>query len=497
MRVIAYGITLITLVICLAHLVQPHALFGIVEYDDGVYVAASVSFLNGKVPYRDFAFGHPPGVILLLAPIAFLTQTSGTRATLATARLLTVLVAAANVFLVTRLVRHRGTAALVVSGLFLAFFPASVFATTTVMLEPYAVLFCLLACSFMFAGDEIAGRERLVAAGIAFGLAGTIKVWALLPAVVAAACCAPHFRRRMGPLILGMTTGFVLPSIVFFSVAPSAFIRDVVTVQLTREASPGAFSVGERLVYLTGIPSFPSIPLAAAAAGVYAVVVAVGLIVKPRPTRLDWFALGSTATTACALLAAPDFGFHYAYFFAAFLALLLGLCCGRLMAAAASSKPLWLKGFHAQPRTVRAALAVLASALIVAAGIRSATWHPAAYDPPQALAATVPKGACLITDQPALAIAADRFVSSSGRCPTVVDPFFTWLVSDPANPPSPTASPPRELVERWGVWVTAADYVVVSSDPFRIPWPTLRARFGGQWQHSSSDGITIYRTGHE
>lgn len=37
---------------------------GAVDYDEGVYVAAALTVLEGRFPWRDFAFLHPPGVIL-------------------------------------------------------------------------------------------------------------------------------------------------------------------------------------------------------------------------------------------------------------------------------------------------------------------------------------------------------------------------------------------------------------------------------------------------
>ena len=492
---LAYGAALLAFIICVYHLLQPHALFGVVEYDDGVYVGAVVSFVDGKLPYRDFAFGHPPGIVLLLAPLAFLLQGSGTRTTFAAARLQTTFVAAANVFLLARLVRHRGPVAVLVSGVFLAVFPAAVFANTTVMLEPYAVLLCLLAASLLFCGDEVANRTRLAAAGVAFGCAGAVKVWALLPAAVAVACCLLELRKRVAPLVAGMAAGFGLLSIAFFSLAPSAFVRDVITVQLTRSPSPGALSVGERLVYLTGLPSYPSVGLAAAIAGVYAAIVVVAFAVGPRPSTLDWFALGAAVTAAAALLAAPDFGFHYAYFFAAFLALLLGLSCGRLTTEAVRAK--WFAHVKARvpSRSARGLLVAIVSALTLTAAARTLTWHVSAYDPRAELEGVIPENACVITDQPAITLAADRFVGGGSHCPAVADPFLTWLVDDASSPPSARAKPSQRLVDLWSGWIASADYAVISADPFRIPWSALSTRFERRWHLVANDGLTVYRIG--
>ena len=48
----------------------PHNLFGVLEYDDGVYYAAARLLLDGYLPYSDFSIVHPPGVSLVLLPAA-------------------------------------------------------------------------------------------------------------------------------------------------------------------------------------------------------------------------------------------------------------------------------------------------------------------------------------------------------------------------------------------------------------------------------------------
>jgi alpha-1,2-mannosyltransferase len=483
------GLAALALGIAVARLAQPHALLGIVEYDDGVYAGAALRLVHGTFPYRDFAFGHPPGILLLLLPLALI----GGRTFWASGRIATAVVAAANVFLLVRLVRHRGPVAVLVAGLFLTFFPAAVFATRTLMLEPYLVLFTLLGATAMFTGDELAGRKRLLVAGVAFGFAGAVKIWAFAPAAVAIACCGPAFRRHLLPLVTGMAAGFAVPSFPFFVLAPQSFIRDVVTVQFERNPAPGALSLGERLVYLTGIPSVPSTALAAALAIAYAAVVSLAFSARPRPTRLEWFALGTVFVSFTALLVAPDFGFHYAYFSAAYLALLLSLAAGRLLARAqARAAALGRRGLLGPPSLRTAAVALVAIAIVVGLA-RSLTWRDSFPDPAMSIARLVPAGACVVTDEPALSVGADRFVATSRKCPLIVDPFFLWIATDPAKPP-PSELPPSRLVREWQAAFSAADYVVLSSDPFRIPLtPELTSRLRADFDVVASDGVTVYR----
>ena len=475
----------------LGRLLRPNALFGIVEYDDGVYVGAAVRLVHGVMPYRDFVFGHPPGILVLLAPIAFAATFLGTRAAMGMGRVETALVGVANIFLLARLVRHRGLLPVCIAGGFLALFPAGVFAVNTVMLEPYLVLFCLLGATAMFAGDEPAGRRRICFAGLSFGFAGAVKIWAVLPAAVAMACCLPRVRRDLVPLVAGFTVGSAILTLPFFFVAPDGYVRQVFEVQLSRSPSPGlGRPVGDRLVYMTGLPSFPSVTVAIVVAAAVVVLTAAAFVVRPRPTRLDWFAAGTASTTAAALLLAPDFGFHYAYFSAVFLALLLATASGRI--AGAVSVKLKLRGRPARR------LAPVVGGLIVAGvavtAVRNVAWNPHAYDPGPGIAARIPAGACVVTDAPALAIVADRFVPARAGCPANVDPFFTWLVADPKHPPPQTSATPPVLVRTWQDWLAAANYLVLSPDPFRIPWtPTLRTWVDGNFELVSSADVVVYR----
>ena len=45
-------------------------LSGVISYDDGVYYAGAVGVVHGQLPYRDFLFLHPPGILVALAPVA-------------------------------------------------------------------------------------------------------------------------------------------------------------------------------------------------------------------------------------------------------------------------------------------------------------------------------------------------------------------------------------------------------------------------------------------
>ena len=66
-------------------ILRPGHLFGIVQYDDAVYVGAAIRIANGALPYRNFVFDQPPGVPLLLAPLGLLSHVIGSRQTMGAA----------------------------------------------------------------------------------------------------------------------------------------------------------------------------------------------------------------------------------------------------------------------------------------------------------------------------------------------------------------------------------------------------------------------------
>ena len=102
LTVLALGIRLFTLT-------RPGFLTGVAEYDDGVYLGGAIRLTQGALPYRDYAFVQPPGMLLLMTPVAVVAKMAGTTAALALARLLTVFASTACVPLAGSLVRHRGT----------------------------------------------------------------------------------------------------------------------------------------------------------------------------------------------------------------------------------------------------------------------------------------------------------------------------------------------------------------------------------------------------
>jgi hypothetical protein len=65
--IVAFGVALAAR---LVPLLRGGGLYALGNYDDGVHFAAAMGVIHDLLPYRDFVFLHPPGVLLALAPFA-------------------------------------------------------------------------------------------------------------------------------------------------------------------------------------------------------------------------------------------------------------------------------------------------------------------------------------------------------------------------------------------------------------------------------------------
>jgi hypothetical protein len=81
---------------------------GMYGYDAGVYYSAADALTFGRVPYRDFVFLHPPGLMLLLTPFAALGRLTTDHAGYVVANLFFDVLAAINAVLVWTIARRWG-----------------------------------------------------------------------------------------------------------------------------------------------------------------------------------------------------------------------------------------------------------------------------------------------------------------------------------------------------------------------------------------------------
>src|SRR6201986_1955491 len=165
-------ITALAIGLRLYQLTRPQYLLGVTEYDDGTDFGSAVLLIHGYLPYRDFIIVQPPGITLLMAPVAAVTKGLGTAWGMGVGRILTAVAGGAAAGLGGLLVRHRGLLAVLLTSGIIAVYPSSVQSAHTVLLEPWLVLFCLLGALAVFDGDRLAGLRRLAWGGAAFGFAG-------------------------------------------------------------------------------------------------------------------------------------------------------------------------------------------------------------------------------------------------------------------------------------------------------------------------------------
>ena len=302
----------------------------IVDYDEGVYFGSSLSLVDGRLPYRDFVFVHPPLISLALSPLALLAKVIGTAAALGVATVLTGLAGAAGVPLAARLVWHRGPIVVVPAALLVALQGDAVASSYTVLLEPWLVLLCLLGATLVFRGDAPADGRRLVLGGVLLGLACATKIWAIVPVLAVLVVCLPDTRRVLR-LLGGVAAGFLVPVLPFALLAPGNFLHEVFVVQLLRSPelrTPNTF----RVLHLFSV-SAPDgrLPQHArswlVAAAVVVILGGVGALLRTarRSTPLDRFATLAAVLIVAMLFVPGTFYWHYAAFATPFLALAITL----------------------------------------------------------------------------------------------------------------------------------------------------------------------------
>jgi hypothetical protein len=472
---------MLALALRLYQLARPGFLLGVTEYDDGVYFGSAVRLVHGVVPYRDFVLIQPPGIVLLMAPLALVSKAFGTAGAFAAARVLTACAGAASVALAGWLVRGRGPVAVTIACGLLAVYPSGINAAHTVLLEPWLVLLCLVGAVAAFEAEQLTlRRRRLTWAGIAFGLAAAIKLWALLPALALALVCWRALTgRHTSRYLAGVVAGFGVVVLPFFVLAPGSWFRDVIVAQLTR-ADVTRISVWERVQSLAGLSvltpaSHAAVALAGAVLAGFIVACAVAAWRQTRrpPSPLGWFAGSSGALICAAFLWPADYYPHYAWFFAPFLALALALPAARVVGA--------FKG--------RALIAAAAGAVAAVGG--GLQFHQLSglrsHEPSPVVRRATPAGACVLADIPTVTILADRFVSSVPSCSPLTDPIGTsYALSRGRNGVTGAARTPA-VRATWTAAFAAAQYVWLQCPPWvrpqclsvrRVPWTrALRVYF--------------------
>jgi hypothetical protein len=482
-RAIVIGVGLLSLGLSLWQLTQP----GYIDfYDSGVYFAAAFHLIAGALPYRDFTFVQPPGIVLLLSPVALVGRIFGTHDGFIVGRVLSAIMTALNASLLALLVRHRGRSAMVIAGGGLALLPVASFVSSGLRLEPYLIFFVLAGSLMVFprhAGGN-ASTLRLAIGGLLFGVAAAVKLWAFFPFIALVICLAPRFRARVLAFVGAAATGFVVLCLPFFLAAPKNFVSEVFTQQLGRKAN--ATNDGGVIFRLKAMTGFIDTSLAPTsrevviAFGALLVIVVLAYSRRMRREGVDLYLLVAAVISVVGLLVGPDSYNYYGYFTAPFLLGLLGISVARL--AAPIGRLVRAERSSPGPRRVGAGACALAGgALLVALIIEGTTFYTSyAYAwgysdyPYSAITNLVPPGSCVVYNQVSYGMFTNRLETSDPTCPDVVDPTGMWMACG-----YQLVAPPPRCVAAWKSDFEAAQYVVLSlPDTPGVAWdPSLMAWF--------------------
>jgi alpha-1,2-mannosyltransferase len=484
--------TLLGLLLRLYQLSRPGFLFSVNEYDDGPYFGSAVRLVNGAVPYRDFLIVQPPGITLLMIPVALVSKATGTAWGMAIARILTSLISAASVALAGLLVRHRGVLATVIVCGIMAVYPDAIQATKTVLVEPWLVLFCLIGALAVFDGDHFTTRtRRLVWGGVAFGFGGAVEPWAIFPVIIITVL-ALRWPRRAAAYAGGVAAGFLVPVLPFAALAPRKFYEATIIAQIGPRAGATRTSTWERIQDLTGLADLhkPTHLVVLGAAVLIAAVVAgsIGLaflLTWRLPPMLDVFAVGTAGFVLIGFLWPNQFHYHFAAFFAPWLALAIALPLATLV------RDLRLTsggGEGATPPALQWGAACVAGLVILVMAVVQFNWE--SYNTPHLPLSVVhsaerliPPGSCLLADEVSFAVMTNRLVSDVPGCSLLLDATGTNYALSHGRDPETGAAKYKAVDAVWTYAFDHAQYVWLSGlNHHRVAWtPALERYFSAHF----------------
>ncbi|HET9303993.1 MAG TPA: glycosyltransferase 87 family protein [Propionibacteriaceae bacterium] len=326
----AIAIAAIAFLIRLVPVLRGGGLFGIGNYDDGVYYAAATALIHGLLPYQDFLFLHPPGSTLLLAPFGAVAQLIGDSYGFAVARLGWMLLGAANAVLIWRILRPIGGVAALFGGFGYAVLYPAAYAEKSTLLEGPATTALLIAMVLLepvtHAGSLTRGRA--FAAGALLGLATTIKIWGALTLLIVLGWLLLERRFRAAlHVMIASAVSVTIICLPFFVAAPTAMWNQIVRDQFFRRRRVG-ITIFDRLQESAGLGLIErSLPGVVVVAAVTALLCAAALAWTYREARLAVLLLIVNGTF---LLITPVWFLHFAAYTAAPLALTVGAAIDRL-----------------------------------------------------------------------------------------------------------------------------------------------------------------------
>jgi hypothetical protein len=465
-------------------------------YDGGVYLGAATRLAHGTLPYKDFVFVHPPGILLLLSPLAGGSWIFGTGFEVVAGRVFDLALIGLACGLGAAILQRLGTAAALIGGSFLALVGAAASVATQLKLEPplIAALFAMMLLSFRDA-TTIAGSRRLAIGGAFGGLALSIKLWALVPLGILMVVIFWRHRSAVRSFLLGLGTAAGVIVLPFLLISPGGFARDVIAAQVGRSAggehTPGIFGRLDYLAYYVLRPLAPHTSGFGVVLLLVLVLLGLDVFLRRRTLVLLEIVLYlCVPATLSMLLFAPVFSTYYSWYFAAFLALGVG---------ASAQHPL-SRLFQLLKSTPLRGLSLIGFSLIVLVfGLGQWSFTRAFVStvhtpgPSSLLSNLVPTGACTLSNDAWVTLQADRFIGPS-RCPGLVDAKGEWLALAPGHtgPPGPS---PSEVSASWLTMFKDSQWVILNTyGTSTIPWtPSLQSWFATHFRRvGAADALTVF-----
>lgn len=390
-------------------------LYGYGNYDDGVYFAAALALVNGRLPYRDFLLLHPPGIALVLSPFAALASPFGEPHALALARLSWIVLGATSAALVTAILWPRSRFGAVAGGLVYALFYPAVFVERLTLLEAPQTATLLLTLLILTRTLSRVGRQRgwrrpwpWLVAGLLLGLMPDLKIWGVaIVLLIAGWIVVSAGWRRAVQLVVGAAVTGSAAYLPFFLTSPSRMWRYVVLDQLgRRDAGHGLVT---RLAGIAGLQRYgaykPSPTL------IIPIIVG-GVLIFGLAATVKWarIYLVLLAGSIAVLLSTPTWFQHYPALASGPMALSIG------SAAAVLSKHLWRRPWArwVAPAMLLAVLTGYAAPLV--------TLHLGSAFPGRALAVAARTKGCVTTDDPTNLIELNLLSRNIMRgCPVMID----------------------------------------------------------------------------
>jgi len=226
-------IGILAFLIRLISLLHSGGLKSVLGYDEGVYMGAATGLAHGLLPYRDFLFVHPPGILLVLSPFAELAKiTTDSNAFLA-ARFFFMLIGTLSAVLVSLIARRVNSVAGWISGLTYAVWLPVVREERTTLLEVLCLVSLAIAL-FLLNSIELS-NIRIVSIGVILGFATSVKIWMALAIAVISIWLVIN-KKLKSAIHLGLISisTFAIVLLPFYLKAPKKMYELVWVAQISR-----------------------------------------------------------------------------------------------------------------------------------------------------------------------------------------------------------------------------------------------------------------------